>query len=592
MNRKLVSIILISIFLISVLPTAFANDDDNRSYTIDLADIILNIQDNGLLKVDESYTYTFHGKYNGVYREIPLKKGQSIDNLKVSADGAYTKAEPHNEDGYYKIKVYLYSDKDLTKPIKDTSVVIHYSYDFKDVINIYNDVGEIQYKLWGDGWENGVQKLVAHINFPNDQKIEYWINPYDADAESSWSGNTLTVQSGPRHYDEYLEVRALIPLSEFKDPVYANKISQDGHDKLVKIEEDYVNGAVFKDALVSYLPLILAITLIVPVGIYLRYGREPKVIYDAPYEHEIPTDDSPIFVDAMFGKRSNVGEVSQNGIQATIMEMIGDGIIKIANKDDGNNDLKLILPENYDDLPQYKYDIIRLLLSPYARNGILDFNQMKSDLKSEYSAKAFNENLKKIRRDYANMEVRPLLRQYFDSKGSNLFKVYGIILAIVSIIVMVYAIISNPAILTLFIEGLVFLILGIFIFLLPNRYAGHWTEAGFTQYKKWEAFRKFLKDFSLIKQHPPESIAIWDKYLIYATALGDAKAVNKAMKTIKPAFENDDYYRSDVYYYSNVGGPLLFASVISTSNASANSNDNGGFGGAGGGSGGGGGGAF
>jgi uncharacterized membrane protein len=37
--------------------------------------------------------------------------------------------------------------------------------------------------------------------------------------------------------------------------------------------------------------------------------------------------------------------------------------------------------------------------------------------------------------------------------------------------------------------------------------------------------RKYIKDFSLIKEYPPESVKVWNKYLVYATALGIADEV-------------------------------------------------------------------
>ena len=122
------------------------------------------------------------------------------------------------------------------------------------------------------------------------------------------------------------------------------------------------------------------------------------------------------------------------------------------------------------------------------------------------------------------------------------------------------------------------------ISLLPNRIGGRWTESGKEDYEKWQNFAKYLKDFSLIKENPPESIVIWNKYLVYATALGEADAVQKAMKELVPNELSDN----DVYYYHYYGGPMIMYSAIS----SATNTSSDGVGGVGGGSGGGGGGAF
>lgn len=94
----------------------------------------------------------------------------------------------------------------------------------------------------------------------------------------------------------------------------------------------------------------------------------------------------------------------------------------------------------------------------------------------------------------------------------------------------------------------------------------------------------------MIKEHPPSSIAIWNKYLVYATALGVAKSVQKAMEKLIPGEVLDS---SDSYIFYSYGGTYLlfssFDSGISTANSADSSSGGGGFGG---GSGGGGGGAF
>ncbi len=119
---------------------------------------------------------------------------------------------------------------------------------------------------------------------------------------------------------------------------------------------------------------------------------------------------------------------------------------------------------------------------------------------------------------------------------------------------------------------------------------GRWTEEGRIRYLKWRNFRKFLKDNSLIEEHPPESIVVWKKYLIYGAALGIADKVYKSMKLQVP---NISDYDDGLFMYHYYGGYNLMNSAFHTSATAANpSSGSGGFGGLGGGSGGGGGGAF
>ena len=67
--KKTFTAILLFLLLFSTLSAVTADDD--KKYTIDQAFIDLTVENNGLLHVDERYDYTFNGKFNGVYRDIP-----------------------------------------------------------------------------------------------------------------------------------------------------------------------------------------------------------------------------------------------------------------------------------------------------------------------------------------------------------------------------------------------------------------------------------------------------------------------------------------------------------------------------------------
>ena len=83
-----------------------------------------------------------------------------------------------------------------------------------------------------------------------------------------------------------------------------------------------------------------------------------------------------------------------------------------------------------------------------------------------------------------------------------------------------------------------------------------------------------------MKEYPPESIVIWNKYLVYATALGAADAVRKAMELNVP---KDDLNGSDLYMFHYYGGYMLLDSAFDTgmTTATASSTNGGDFGGVG-----------
>lgn len=585
MNKKLIGILLISIFLLSTLPAVSADDD--RSYTIDLADIYLFIGSNGLLHVNETYFYSFDGQFNGVYRDIPLKDGESIENINVTAKGAYPDLKVTEDNGYKKLKIYLYSDEAKTQPIEDTSVAITITYDFLNVVKKYNDVGELHYKLWGEEWDEPVQKMNAHIQFNSSKGIEYWLNPYYVLANENWNGNTLNIQTDKLDSGEYVELRAIIPLDQFKNPVYANKINKDGYDKIHKVQEDYENSINLQNTLFAIVPVILLISLAIPVGIYFKYGREPETTYIGEYEREPPTKDVPFFVDAMFSKKSDVGKPTKNGFQATVMDLINRKYISLVQHENSSENVILKINDDKDlsSLKSYENDVINLLRK-FEKDGEIDLKEMKSTLKNTSIAEDFNDKFKLILSDFEDLFVDPVFTKYFVEKGASYFKFYGVGLIVLSILVIILSSISTlPLSSFAFFGGIIFAIIAFIIIMLPNRIGGRWTDYGKETYDKWQNFSKYLKDFSLIKEHPPESVVVWNQYLVYATALGEADVVQKAMKELAPEYIDDN----DLFYYHYYGGSVLLSSAMSTASASTASSD---VGGVGGGSGGGGGGAF
>ena len=82
MNFKKIAVVLVlSLIILSATNAIYA--DDNREYSIIDSLIDLTVNENGLLHVEETYTYTFDGTFNGVYRDIPLTQFlESLDELR------------------------------------------------------------------------------------------------------------------------------------------------------------------------------------------------------------------------------------------------------------------------------------------------------------------------------------------------------------------------------------------------------------------------------------------------------------------------------------------------------------------------------
>ena len=589
--NKVLVILLISILLFSSVSPLAADDD--RSYTIDDAIINLTVEKSGLLHVDEAYLYSFDGEFNGVYRDIPLKSGERVRNVKVTAEGAYPVLQETDDSGEKRLKIYLYADKAHTRKIKDYKVKIHISYDMENVVTLFNDVGGLQYKLWGDEWDVGVGHVKAVVSMPGDKNNTYYLNPSEYNKTSSMKGDTLTAETSSIPKGEFYELLLLMPLSDFdSDAPYAKHVDKNGREMIEKNLEDSIQSRAMWAMSFIALGLLSLLSPIIAVFVYLRYGREPEVAYEGIYERDLPTDDPPIFINAMM-KSHGLGDPDMEGFQATLLDLIDRKVISLDVQAGDFSTKDLILKFERDDLKdlkRYERNLYNMLYS-LSDGGVLNMSDLDSKLSSESSGKWFLGELdnfyESAKSEYLTEET---VSRYFNDRGSDIMMFLAIGGIVMAAIMLFLGLITNlKAGIYVLAGGAFLLVFSIALLFLPDDIFGQWTPEGRVFYLKWKNFKKFLQDNSLIKEHAPDSIVVWKKYLIYGTALGIADKVYESMKLKIPDYAD---YDDSVLVYHYYGGYHLMHTAYDTGYSAANPSDSSGFGGLGGGSGGGGGGAF
>ncbi len=590
MNVKKTFIIILLFLLLFTTLSAVTADDD-RTYSITQAFVDLTVENNGVLHVDERYDYSFDGKFNGVYRDIPLKPGESIENIHVYADGAYCKYKETDEDGYKHLKIYLYSDKAHTKGIRDCDVSVYISYDMKNVVTLFNDVGGLQYKLWGDEWDVGVGSVTVNVKLPGKTGNEYFLNPQEFNASSELKGDAIHAETTSIPKGDFYELLVLMPLDDFSDAAYAKHVNENGRDMIKKNLEDSVNGRNFWNTTYIVLGMLSILSPVASAIIYIRYGREPKVDYDGIYERELPSDDSPEVVNAVYATGS-IGKPDMDGFEAAILNLIDKKVLSIqtiANENTGTNDLYIRFHGDMSELEPNEKRVYKIM-HHFADGDTLNLSALNSTLSFESNAEWFMDEYHAWQ-ESVESEVKQKVEKEFDDKGTVLasgLSIGGLVIGVIMAILGFWSELNSGF---YAIAGGIFLIVfSVLMMMMADDKFGRWTPEGRVMYLKWRNFKKFLNDNSLIKEHPPESIVIWRKYLIYGAALGVADKVYENMKLQEKNFNFRD---DDIFIYHYYGGYyMMHHAIMSGQETVSSSSDSGGFGGLGGGSGGGGGGAF
>lgn len=108
---------------------------------------------------------------------------------------------------------------------------------------------------------------------------------------------------------------------------------------------------------------------------------------------------------------------------------------------------------------------------------------------------------------------------------------------------------------------------------------------GIDEQDKWKALKKYMEDFSLLKEKEVPDLVLWEKFLVYATAFGISEKVIKQLKIVYPEFNNLDYtVYPHMYMFMNTDFSRSFNSVSSSMSSafSSGSGSGGGFSGGGG----------
>jgi uncharacterized membrane protein len=596
-NSAALKIALLLLVLLCLVPSASARD-----YALEEATTNITIDPRGIVHVEESILYVFEGNYNEVFRILEVAPGESIQNIQgnCSDEVCTFRVEPTSE-GYELIGV-------LPTPTPE-KVNFFISYDHYGAVKVHSDVSEFHYKLWGEEWKKPLGSLRGSIVLPveNESELRYWIHPTDYTQDASVEHNVINIRTNEIPSYQWYEIRVAFPRIESPNSSLVQIDDAEGLKEILAIENEYQKkGSILKN--LYYLTILFALfVLAVPFFIYLRYGREPKIDYEAIYEREPPTDSRPAVVNAIM--QGKIGTPTMDGFTATVMNLANLGYISLLTIKSEENGafglfksesedilIELVSPKSYakaqgnlPELADFEKDVFNLL-KKHASGNKISWDKLKKELGEGTDFYQFMLAWNK------KVERHIVVEKLFRSTGNTYMSIFGMVTLIAAVVYFIvlsnyfpsnsFPLVSNMNILVI-LSGFFGLVMIIFSGAF-EKVLGRWTPEGRLYYKRWTNFEKYLADFSALKEHPPESIKIWDSYLVYATALGVAEEVLKNMSLAVPP---EQLKASHFYYVHHSYGQFGSGFGRAYSSSAPSSSGSGGVGGVGGGSGGGGGGA-
>ena len=608
--KSLLLIITILTFLIFTKTNLFA-----RSISISNHDIRGTINTDGTIDISEYITFDFSGQYNGVFHNVSYEKASKISDFevyKINSDGSSSillknfSGNPNTyeyteENSIAKIKLY--------SPSQNTKKTFLFKYKIHDVIKKYNDISELYWQFISSDNETPNTDVAITLNIPDgaskDELKIFAHGPLSGYSEII-DNKTVSLTLDYLPPSTFLEVRLLFPNRLINDSYptdSSNNFDSIMEEELTLAEESdeareqlptepanngldipSIMGIIYLSLGTFALPISLIILAII---LYFKFLRLPKPFVDYDYIRELPGEYSPAIMSELF---NNCGI---KDISATILDLVRKKVLVINEEKNyinglfGDKEIDVYIiskNESFEssniELEEHENFLINWFINKLGTDGKINLYNLQEKLSSSDSlASKFRSDLSKWKKlvSKTSMSKYKLLTKGIFIDFSPTIRT---LLAVgVGIIVFIFPFNIIPAIILAFV-------------LFKTRK----TIYGNEQYYKWKAFKKYLKDFSMLDGAEVPSLVIWEHYLVYAVSLGVAKTVIKHLKLVIPEEQFNNTNLTYLHGSSNIiisGGFESFeSSMNSLSSASSRSDSSssgsgGGFSSGGGGGGGG-----
>ena len=281
-----------------------------------------------------------------------MRKGETIDHIVVSENG-----ERYRSGGCVELGCYSPPGTyGVTRADKKVRIVWHYSafsgdrrtfqidYRFRGLAIAYDDVVDVDLKVWGGEWPVGLARLRASMGLPKPAPIGRR-SKYRVFGHPAWvHGDTtrlarfalLRALDIPDH--QFVELRAVFPRRLLASTAGAQVRSGNAFERILGEEkasdasfardrariDDWLHHNILR-SIVVVLAIALIPALLIIAFIWWWSGRERKSDYDREYEQAPPSDLEPALVPPLLRQGNDAGSLE---FTATLFDLLRRGRFK------------------------------------------------------------------------------------------------------------------------------------------------------------------------------------------------------------------------------------------------------------------------
>lgn len=447
-------------------------------------------------------------------------------------------------------------------------------YTFHNAINVYNDCADFYWNVLGYGSNQfPVDSITGNIHFPTkieDKDIKIWKHVLNLDGEINQTDDSniyFSVNDVPAGCE--IGFRIVFPNSIFDKS--ENVYDSDAIKSIIEEEKNYVESENnIKEDSINAAELLLGYILpyffiiVTVVCIYYQISVPSKIIgkskkgyvpnIDVEYYRDVPREDAtPAEAVTLLYKSSNATQLFfGNVFSATLLDLELKGFLDVANEEvDGVEKTNIILTNSSNvDINELKKD--ELLLYNYIKSvlEVIDKDRI-SVFELQTYMWANSDDIKNLFVQISNASSDFLHENEYIDKSEEEIKAELIGTQLIcgfwefaTLLVIVY-LVSSPILLIifsiLFFAMIVSFVFGIVLSKKAINKINVFTQKAIDEMDKWKGYKEFLKDFTKLEEKEFDSLVVWQKHLIFATAFGVADKVIDQLQIVFPTTKYDSY---------------------------------------------------
>lgn len=572
-ERKLLATIIFAVVLI-LLGTVKSN-----AGSLYLSDLDFNAQINNDGSMDVTETWYINIKNtNTLYKTFKKDKSKysSITNVTVKdvTNGTSTDFKKTNEWAYHVQKGYYYGTEnedndfeigwgvglDTTSSLRTYQI----SYRVNDAITKYNDYAELYWQFVGKDFEVDAKRIIGTIYLPsnvsNKEEIKVWGHTAGLNGTIyATDTNKIQFEINQFKHGTYVEVRTLFPTNLINT---SGRVKQtDILDTVVKEETKWANKANRQRKIDSWMQensdwLVGLIIILIFGSIFLiviiaelkqtkkykaklkKIENREKIVETTQYKYfrDIPDEGAtPGEVMRILNPiRSQFSSLEFGRIfSATMLDLTLKRYLDVKlEKNEKNKDVTniYVLKQVSDGLKPNEQRIMTFVKNAAGSKKIITLKELQKYIKNQpYKV----ENL--LTGTFKSIETQLEDDGIIDAEGYTDYKKYssakvGYIVAIIALCWFAFAIIP--------IFAIVISAINAYLCWKIQKKSNIFTQKGIDKQAEWKGLKVFMEEFSMLDKREVPELVIWEKYLVYATAMGVADKVIKQLKIVYPDFEN------------------------------------------------------